>query len=471
MIKKAATVVVKNLQRPHQTEPFNQFKPLSPEQKKEVFSAVSEIFEAAGGKSMLKSSRDVFLKPNGIDSKPYCYTRCELVEAVIHYWKEAGARHIYLFENCTQSNFTRMVFALTGYSDICRRYGVREVYLDEEKSIQYTFRGKASEDVEEGGYADTTFLIPKFVTENLIERADENLYINLPKLKTHSMAGVTLGIKNQWAFPQPSDRRADHNYNLASKLADMLSYIKPDYTLIEGIEATIHGHYPVTALADKCVLPFRVLIGGANVAAVDIVGAKLFGLTPEEDVQHLQIALERGYGNGIKSIDDIEILGDISGFSQRYDWDLFKQFPEDIAILKGNERLCREGCKNNPLTLVQNLAYDYNGKGGWTLLMGKGHDPAVIDAIEGRVLVVGKCAIAEVGDSLARRLGKKNVYFSGHCNDLCASTNAMCHLMGVSPLKLAPYPLLPTVKVFLQSKIKGTKANVPNLLANKMKVV
>jgi len=471
MTNKTATVVVKNLQSPHQTEPFNQFKPLSPEQKKEVFRAVSEIFEAAGGKSMLKSSGDVFLKPNGIDSKPYCYTRSELVEAVIHYWKEAGARHIYLFENCTQSNFTRMVFALTGYSDICHRHGVREIYLDEEKSIQYTFRGKASEDVEEGGYADTTFLIPKFVTENLIERADENLYINLPKLKTHSMAGVTLGIKNQWAFPQPSDRRADHNYNLASKLADMLSYIRPDYTLIEGIEATIHGHYPVTALADKCVLPFRVLIGGANVAAVDIVGARLFGLTPEEDVQHLQIALERGYGNGVKSIDDIEIIGDISNFNKRYDWDLFNQFPEDINILKGNERLCREGCKNNPLTLVQNLAYDYNGKGGWTLVMGKGHDAAVIEAIQGKVLVAGHCAIKEVGDLLVSRLGRKNVYFSGYCNDLRATTNALCNLMNVNPLLMAPMPFLRSIKLLLLSKIHGSKANVPFFFAHMFKVV
>jgi len=471
MPTKSATVTVRNLQTPHQTEPFSQFKPLSSDMKEEVFKAVAEIFEAAGGKSLLKSSGDVYLKPNGIDSKPYCYTRTELVEAVIHYWKEAGAKRVYLFENCTQSNFTRMVFSLTGYSDICRRYGVHEVYLDEEKSISYTFRGKASESVEEGGYAETTFNIPKFVTENLIERADENLYINLPKLKTHSMAGVTLGIKNQWAFPQPSDRRADHNYNLASKLADMLDYIQPDFTLIEGIEATIHGHYPITALADKCVLPFRVLVGGTNVAAVDIVGARLFGLTPDEDAEHLKITLERGYCGGVKSIDDVEIVGDISGFNKCYEWDLYPQFPEDITILKGNERCCREGCQNNPLTLMQTLAYDYNGKGGWTLVMGKGFDAVAIDAIEGKVMIAGHCAIKEIGERLISRLGKKNVYLSGFCNDLRASTNALCHLMNVNPLLMAPMPFLKSIKLLLLSKIHGSQANVPFFFAHMFKVV
>ena len=438
--------------------------------KNEIFTAVAALFEEAGGKKLLKSSGDVYIKPNGIDSKPYSYTRSELVEAVFHYWKEAGARRIYLFENSTQSNFTRLVFALTGYSEICKRYGVREVYLDEEKSIPFAFRGKAPETREKDGYVKTSFMIPQFITKNLIDRADENLYINLPKLKTHSMAGVTLGVKNQWAFPQPGDRRPDHNYNLASKLADVLGYIQPDFTIIEGVEATIYGHYPATALADTCVLPFRVLIGSANVVAADLTGAQLFGLTPE-DALHLKIAIERGYSKGVRNLDDVEIAGDISDFRERYSWDLYPRFPDDVAIIKGSERCCREGCQNNPLTVIQCMAYDYNGKGGWTIVMGKGHDPAVIDAITGRVLVAGHCAIDETGSRLIARLGRKNVYFTGFCNDLCATTNALCHLMHVNPLLMAPLPFFTSLKLLLLAKLKGSQASVPFFFAHKIKVV
>jgi uncharacterized protein (DUF362 family) len=470
MSTKKASVIVKRLQTPHQTESFRQFQPLSPEMKAEVFSTVAELFDEAGGKALLKSSRNGYLKPNAVDSKPYSYTRPEFIEAVIRYWKEVGANRIYLFENCTSSNFTRMVFSLTGYSDICKRYGVREVYLEEGKTIPFTFRGRATADREEGGYVNTTFHLSKFIKENLIDGAGENFYINLPKLKTHSMAGVTLGVKNQWAFPQHNDRRADHNFNLANKLADVMSYIQPDYTMIEGVEAVIHGNYPTMAFADKCILPFRLLIGSTNVTAADLVGARLFGLTPE-DAHHLKVAIERGYSRGVKSLDDVEIIGDISDFVKRYEYGLYPQYPEDIVILKGKERCCIEGCQNNPLNSLQSLAYDFGGKGGWTMVMGKGHDPAVINALEGRVLVVGHCAIEEVGNRLISRLGRKNVYLSGYCNDLCSTVTALCHLMKVNPLAMAPQPFFTAIKLLFLSKIHGSKANVPFFFAHKIKRV
>ena len=452
-----AKVTVRRLEAPHQQESMTQFKPLNSALKEALFAAVAEIFDAAGGRALLKSSGDVYLKPNAVDCKAYTYTRPELIEAVIRYWKDAGARNIYLFENCTQGNFTRMVFAVTGYSEICRRLGAKEVYLDEEENTIFEFHGKDD-------YRSNAFRMPKFVSERLIGQKDENLYISLPKLKTHSMAGVTLGVKNQWGFPQQGDRRADHNFNLPHKLADVLGLIRPDFTLIEGVEATIYGHYPVTAFADTCVLPFRVLVGGANAVATDLVGARLFGLTAE-DVPHLKIALERGYGDGVRSWEDIEVLGDLSGFDQTYPTDLYQRFPEDVTILRGKERLCREGCQNNPLTLLQVLAFDHGGKGGWTLVMGKGHDPAEIAAIQGRVLVAGRCAIAEVGDALVKRLGKKNVYFTGHCNDLCATIAAMCHLMKVNPMVLAPQPMLKSVRLLALAKLHRTQAHVPNPLA------
>ena len=458
-----ATVTVRRLASPHQQESFTQFLPLNDTLKEEIFQAVGEIFDAAGGRALLKSSGDVYIKPNAVDCKAYAYTRPEVVEAVTRYWRDNGARDIYLFENCTQGNFTRMVFAVTGYSEICRRLGAKQVFLDEEKNTLFEFKGRDD-------YESDSFRMPVFVARRLIEQKDENLYISLPKLKTHSMAQVTLGVKNQWGFPQQSDRRADHNYNLPHKLADVLGFIRPDFTLIEGVEATVHGHYPVTAFADTCVLPFKVLIGGKNVVATDMVGAKLFGMEAQ-DVPHLKIALERGYGDGVNAWEDIEVIGDISDFTQTYDADLLQRFPEDVKILRGRERLCKEGCQNNPLTLLQVLGFDHGGKGGWTLVMGKGHDPAEIAAIEGRVLVAGRCAIAEVGDALVKRLGKKNVYFSGHCNDLCASINAMCHLMKVNPLVLAPQPFLASLKLLALAKLHGTRANVPNPFAHVMKVV
>ena len=469
-MEKKATVYVRHLNAEHQKESLTKFQPLNDALKQELKRAIYELFDAAGGEKMLKSSREVFIKPNGIDGQPYCYTRPEAVEAAIEYWNEHGAKKVYLFENSTQSNATRLVYAVVGYDRICRRTGAIPVYLDEDDTVEYEFKGRPSAADAPDGYFSTKFLMPKFVVKNLIENRDKNLYISLPKLKTHSMAGVTMGVKNQWAFPCQSARGFDHNYNLAYKLVDVLGYVRPDFTILEGVEGTIYGHYPVTALADKAVLPLRVLVAGKNVVATDMVGAHIYGLTLD-DVPHLKIAVEKGYADGVTCLDEIDIQGDISMYRTKYPYDLYDCYPPDVKILKGKERCCKQGCQNNPLTLLQILYNDHHGKGGWTMVMGKGHDPAEIDAIEGKVLIVGDCAIHEVSERLIARLGKKNVYLSHKCNSLAESAAAMFHLMKVDPMVFVPINPVKALWCLTLSKLHGSKALVPSPFSNRFKTV
>ncbi len=470
MMSEKATVYVRHLDAPHQKESLTKFLPINDSLKAEVYRAVSELFDKVGGAALLKSSGEVFIKPNGIDGQPYCYTRPEFVEAVIRYWNGHGAKKVYLFENSTQSNATRLVYAVTGYDRVCRRTGAVPVYLDEDKTVAFTFTGRPSGKDDPNGYVQMTFGMPQFVVKNLIENREKNLYISLPKLKTHSMAGVTLGVKNQWAFPCQASRGFDHNDKLADKLVDVLAYVRPDFTLIEGIEGTIYGHYPVTALADTSVLPLRVIVGGRNVVAVDMVGAHIFGLTLN-DVPHLRNAVQRGLSDGVQSLSDIAIDGDVSMYGTRYPYDLLDCYPKDVRVLMGKEKCCKQGCQNNPLTLLQILYNDHHGKGGWTMVMGKGHDPNEIDAICGKVLVVGDCAIQEVGDRLLRRLGKKNVYCSPKCNSLADSAAAMFHLMQVDPMVFVPISPIKALGCLLLSRIHGSTALVPSPFSNRFKTV
>lgn len=465
-----AKVYVKHLDAPYQTESRTKFLPLLPEMAAEIKKTVYEIFDEAGGEKLLKSSKNVYIKPNGIDAKAYCYTRPELVDAVICYWKEHGAKKIYLFENSTQSNATRIVYAVTGYDKICKKYGAIPVYLDEGKQVEFEFKGLPTQDKDPNGYQCNKFDMPKFIVDNLIKNKDKNLYISIPKLKSHSMAGVTMGVKNQWAFPCQTARGFDHNYNLHYKLTDVLSYVRPDFTILEGVEGTIYGHYPVTALADTAVIPFKVLVAGANVVATDMVGASIYGYTLD-DVPHLKLAVERDLADGVKSMDDIEIDGDVSMYTEKYPYDLYDCYPKDVKLMFGKERCCKQGCQNNPLTLLQIMYNDYGGKGGWTMIMGKGHDPAEIDALTGKVLIVGDCAIDEVGDKLIKKLGRKNVYLSHKCNSLADSAAAMFHLMKVNPMVFVPLPLPKSLYLLVMSKLHGSTALVPNAFSNIFKTV
>ncbi|TFG24999.1 MAG: DUF362 domain-containing protein [Promethearchaeota archaeon] len=427
-------------------------------------SAVNQLFsniEKSG--PVLKSSKEVYIKVNGIDFKKHAYTSPEVLEAVIEYLKNIGG-NVYVMENSTQANMTRVVFAINGVKEVCKKTGAEIIHLDEEDTKTFDFKGKPSSKDDPKGYNLKTFRMPITIAK-IIENRDKFTYINLPKLKTHSMARVTLGIKNQWGYPQHEDRGKDHNYNLHSKLVDVYEYIKPDITIIDGIEGTIHGHYPPTAWEDRLVKQFNILIGGRDTLAVDVVGARVFGLTIDE-IPHLEIAHKRGLGEG--DLSKINVIGkNLEEYKEKYEWDLLQKFPENVKIVKGKDLLCREGCQNNPLVLLQILAYDYPDKfkGGWFIIMGKGFDEDLADQlkVEGykKGLVAGYCAINEVGEKLRSEFGKRKVFFSGDCNNLAETAKAEFKLSGVSPFDLVPIPIQELMILLEAARDHGSKALVP----------
>lgn len=461
------TVIIRRLSAAHGINGFSEFVPLSKAMSEEVHLKVKDIFDALGGKSLIKSSGDVYIKPNGVGADPYVYTRPEVVAAAIRYWLNAGARKVYVMENSSQGNYTRLVFEMIGYTKICRDTGAIPVYLDEDKTVPFAFK---RESPGTSDYELSAFGMPAIVADKLIKHKDSNLYVSIPKLKTHTLSVVSLGIKNQWGFPAHKDRSPDHNYNLHGKIVDLLDYIRPDVTLIEGIEGTIHGHYPLRSMSESCVRPFKVLIGGLNVTATDIIGARVFGLGVE-DVPHIKIAVQRGHGRGVESLDDIPLAGDfddannldvlneLDAYGGKYPAAMHPRLPDDVTIIKGRDMACIEGCHGNSLGILQYLAFDYGGSGGWTLITGKGFDTGEIDRVKGRVLIAGRCAAEEIGDALLKRLGRRNVYMSPECNDITASMESMVHLMKVNMFRYTSRTSLNPLKamwLLLNAKLRGS---------------
>ncbi len=252
-------------------------------------------------------------------------------------------------------------------------------------------------------------------------------------------------------------------------------------TLIEGVEGTIHGHYPATSLADECVKPFRVLLGSRNIVAADLAGARIFGFDVD-DVPHIKLAIEGGYGDGVRGPEDIVLSGDLESLDRidlvgdmpaagQYPFDLIDHLPSDVRLIRGVQRACREGCVSNPLSGIQVFHADHGGRGDFTLVFGKGHDPQAIDAIDGRVLVVGPCAVEEASERLIERLGRRNVYLSRYCNDICAITEALFHLMKVTPTELTYLGPVRSVYPYLMARLKRSSSRVPHLLSHVIKRV
>ncbi|MFH1149276.1 MAG: DUF362 domain-containing protein [Actinomycetota bacterium] len=418
--------------------------------KRDLPGAVALVMDEHGVADIVKARPEVYVKVNAIDFKPYVFTSPAVVAQVLDYCHDAGAEKIYLMENATQANFTRLVFHVTGLEQTARTHHAEPLYLDEGKQVPV--------ELPHMGYR---VRVSRHV-KRIIEERDSVTYINVPKLKTHSMTVLTCGLKNQYGLLAHADRSPDHNWRLHKKIADIYSVIRPDFTLVDGTVGTAHGHYPPIALHKQSLVPFNMLIGGTDTLAVDTVCARMFGYSVEE-VKHLAEA--RDMGLGCADLEQIEVLGEKLGrFRRKHPYELYDAFPHDVEIIRGEERNCLEGCDANTMALLQVLYLDFDGKGGFTIVMGKGFDRERIDAVEGKVLVAGPCACEEVGARLVKRLGKKNVFFSRECNDLAGTTGALNRLMRVSPLKMVPINPVKSLELLAQARLHRTTARITPII-------
>jgi uncharacterized protein (DUF362 family) len=417
-----------------------------------VKAAIEAIFAPYGGVEAVipKTSGTVYIKPNGIHFTPHTHTDPAVLEMLLAYLRDHGYTRLAVMESCTGGNFTRLVFKVTGYDRICRRYGAEPVYLDEGPTVEV--------DLRDG----TRARISRRLHEEVVNRGS-NTYLSLPKLKTHSMATVTLGVKNQQAFPVDADRMAQHSHGtLHRRLAALYALTQPDFCIIEGLTATAHGHFPPTALLDECLVPMEILIGGRDTLAVDVVGARALGYELEE-VEHLRLCAEWGLGEG--DLARIDVRGvPLSRFTERLPHTLLRRFHPDVRWVVGRTKACVEGCRGNSEAIQEMLYNDYDGRGGWTLVCGSGFEEGDLENLPGDILIVGPCACGEVGDKLAQRYPDRRIYRVEEHNDLMSNTRYQARLMGVTPVAMVPLNPLVSALTLLQAKLHGLTARVPPLL-------
>ena len=417
-------------------------------------AAFEAIFAPYGGVgAVIPAGSKVYVKPNAVHFSPGTYTDPIVIDALFGWLRDHGYRRLALMENSTHGVATRLVFAVTGYDRTARRHGAETVYLDEGHTVPFTLEGES-----------TPIGISRRLFETFIDpaRRSGSFYLSLPKLKTHSMATVTLGVKNQQAFPIDEDRMHFHNREtLHPRLARLYRMVQPDLCIIEGLTATFNGHVPPRALLDESSARLNVLIGGRDTVAVDAVGAKTLGYSVDE-VEHLRLVTEWGLGEG--RLDNIDVVGDLSRFDRRYPHAILRRFRPDVRIVEGRERACVEGCKGNTECVLEILSNDYPSHGGFSIVFGRGFDDDDLGDLPGDILVVGPCAISERGAELQRRYADRRVIEVNAHNDLRSITAALTLLMGVRPLEMVPLSRWRSLMVVAQARLHGLNSRLPPLL-------
>jgi len=233
--------------------------------------------------------RSVLLKPNFINDLPAdkgVTTSFPLIDRVIAFLKERDVTTIALGEASIMDTDTVFnSFSLNSYT----KKGIDVINL--EKCGRVTVSSPL-------GISNKNFSIPQPIL-------DFDLIINMPKLKTHTLTGVSLGLKNLFAFFSRAARKYAHVTDIDLAIVDMFAYIKsvkPVLTIMDAIVAMSGERGPIHGTP----VPLDMVITGADAVAVDSAAIEIMG-GRWKDIKHVALAGEHNLCETAFEVDSSDI--------------------------------------------------------------------------------------------------------------------------------------------------------------------
>ena len=221
---------------------------------------------------------------------------------------------------------------------------------------------------------------------------DSDFLINVPVLKTHGQAIVSLGMKNLKGCLKFSSKKLFHKHgNLLDLIAELNTHIKSDLIIIDGTYAMEKGPTMGTAHA------MGLIIAGTDILETEMVGAAVLGKNPME-IQHIQ-SFSKLTGRQI-DLGSLEVKGEsIAGVAADLPWRsepgrIFKHFGVSgiqVSAQSGDVSIC-SGCLGNMLFSNFIFAKDNPGFDVDKLEICIGKDSKATSEAK-NVILFGDCAI------------------------------------------------------------------------------
>ncbi len=161
-----------------------------------------------------------------------------------------------------------------------------------------------------------------------LEQAD--VILNVCKLKTHGMMGMSAGVKNFFGTI-PGTIKPEYHFqyktqqDFANMLIDVFQYSAPMFTICDGIVA-MEGNGPTSGTPR----PVGTVLVSPNAHHLDLAASAIMGLT-KEDVPTLEAGFQRGYLPA--TVEELEINGQLPHVA-------------DYQIIKSHSSLLFVGRKN-----------------------------------------------------------------------------------------------------------------------------
>ena len=272
--------------------------------------SVRRAVDLCGGLDHLPAKARVFIKPNIVFWTRFTpfpkwgvITTSRVVEDLVHLLKERGIEDITIGEGMV----TREVkdpetpahaFETLGYNLLKKRYGVRVVNV-----LERPFK---KVDLGDG-----------VALHYNVDFLESDFLVDLPVLKTHAQAVVSLGIKNLKGLININSRKKCHGADPIKDLHFMVGRLAqaapPSLTVLDGIYTNERGPG-----FDGTIRRSNLLIASPDMLAADFVGAKVLGYEPAE-VPHLVHAA--GIQGRSTDLSGIQVVGEkIEAVAARHEY-------------------------------------------------------------------------------------------------------------------------------------------------------
>src|SRR5512134_611632 len=241
---------------------------------------------ALGGMGVFVARGDVVVvKPNiGWDRTPEqaANTHPDVVVAVAEMCLAAGAKSVRIFDRTC--NEPRRCYASSGIQEAVERFAKRN-HAEDTLRVYHVEDRKFVRTAIPGALALKEWDLYRDALE-----ADK--VVNVPIAKHHTLAGITLGLKNMMGVM--GGNRGQIHFRLSESLADINRRVPPRLTVIDADRVLLRNGPSGGNLADVKI--FGITFASGDVVAADVVAAeRIFGRKPGE-VPHIQMALDSGLG-------------------------------------------------------------------------------------------------------------------------------------------------------------------------------
>ncbi len=244
-----------------------------------------KAIELAGGMGQyVKKGQTVAVKPNiGFPRVPEvgATTNPLLVKTITESCYKAGAKRVYIFDNVvtTTSANARNCYKLSGIEEAAHAARGILVPIDD-----FSYREVNIPGGKKLKTADVLSLI-----------LDCDVFINVPILKHHSSAHLSIAMKNLMGIVK--NRMEYHLTGLDQCIADFCLYRKPDLNVVDAYRVLMsQGPSGPSNPQSANVQIKKTLLLSKDIVAVDAAAAKIFGKEPE-DIGYIKIAHAQKTGN------------------------------------------------------------------------------------------------------------------------------------------------------------------------------